>query len=400
MKQRLVVLKSSNTSALLPSQLVEKANAQIQRILEDHNHASPSPSLRQIPDNGKEWEEKLQVSTVCCSPPALAAPLHDLLSTLSPPSSTLLSIIWICTEVPSEMEPSLYGALQRAVSWHRGSLLVVSQSEKTPAWLQELGAQVASVGSLCSCHGLSRHISPNLLWQGDLAFYHEEVDTGPTLLPLGNCQLQAPPSSSQLDQPPLAGPSSFHLAPELEVIASPRLSSLPRHLLTSSKVLLVASEGTEVSSFLTTSLDPPDSALLLRLSYSEDAPRCDQLSTEEWKKRVVEGTWGLHTSRPALGLRLSSHHLLFYKQPLSDHCLNKTHSVFAGVMVSPLASLTESVHPRLTLGAAPGNDLDQLQSSEGEVPISGAVVDLKPPVEALLANLPLLSLPSHLVHQD
>merc|ERR1719234_2000739 len=208
MKQRLVVLKSSNTSALLPSQLVEKANAQIQRILEDHNHASPSPSLRQIPDNGKEWEEKLQVSTVCCSPSALASPLH------TPPSSTLLSMIWICPEVPSEMEPSLYGALQRAVSWHRASILVVSQSEKTPAWLQELGAQVATVGSLCSCHGLSRHLSPNLLWQGDLAFYHEEADTGPTLLPLGNCQLQAPPSLSQLDLAPLPGPSSFfHLAP-------------------------------------------------------------------------------------------------------------------------------------------------------------------------------------------
>ena len=92
-----------------------------------------------------------------------------------------------------------------------------------------------------------------ILWQGDLAFYHEvlpcetlaspnletyfqEADTGPTLLPLGNCQLQAPPSSSQPDLAPLPGPSSFHLAPELEVIASPRLSSLPRHLLTSSKV--------------------------------------------------------------------------------------------------------------------------------------------------------------------
>ena len=120
------------------------------------------------------------------------------------------------------------------------------------------------MGSLCPCHGLSRHLSPNLLWQGDLAFYHEvltckmyntglsylgtyfqEADTGPTLLPLGNCQLQAP-SSFQLDphlDPPLLGPS-FHLAPELEVIASPRLSSLPRHLLTSSKVLLVAFECT------------------------------------------------------------------------------------------------------------------------------------------------------------
>ena len=60
----------------------------------------------------------------------------------------------------------------------------------------------------------------------------------------------------------------------LEVIASPRLSSLPRHLFTSSKMQLVASKGTEVSSFLTSSLDAPDSALVLRLSYSEDAPRC------------------------------------------------------------------------------------------------------------------------------
>ena len=103
--------------------------------------------------------------------------------------------------------------------------------------------------------------------------HFQEADTGPTLLPLGNCQLQAP-SSFQLDPhlAPLLGP--HHLAPDLEVIASPRLSSLPRHLLTPSKVQLVASEGTEVSSFLTSSLEAPDSALLLRLTYSEDAPRC------------------------------------------------------------------------------------------------------------------------------
>jgi len=389
----LVVLKSS-TAALLPSQLVEQANAQLQRILGEHNPASPPVSLRQMPDNNNnsnEWEENLQVSTVSCLPSALAAPLHGLLSSLPPPSSTLLSIIWICPAPPSEMEPALYGALQRAVSWHKASLLLVSQSEKTPTWLQELGAQVVSVGSLCPCHGLSAHLSSSLLWQGNLAFYHEEADTGPTLLPLGDCQLQAP-SSFQLD-PHLAsllGP--HHLAPDLEVIASPRLSSLPRHLLTPSKVLLVAPEGTEVSSYLTSSLDSPDSALLLRLSYSEDAPRCDQLSTEEWKRRVVDGTWGLHTPRPALGLKLSSHHLLVYKQPLPDHCLSKTHTVFAGVLVSPLASLGDSVHPRLTLGA-PGRELDHqlsLESTGGEK---------KTPVEALLLDLPVISLPSHLVHQ-
>jgi len=61
-------------------------------------------------------------------------------------------------------------------------------------------------------------------------------------------------------------------------------------------------------------------------------------------------------------------------------------------LVSPLASLTDSVHPRLTLGA-PGKELDQLAS---EVDPG---VEVKPPVEALLANLPVLSIPSHLVHQ-
>ena len=62
----------------------------------------------------------------------------------------------------------------------------------------------------------------------------------------------------------------------------------------------------------------------------------------------------------------------------------------AGVFVSPLASMADSVHPRLTLGA-PGKELDQLslESTGGEK---------KPALEALL-NLPVLSLPSHLVHQ-
>ena len=64
----------------------------------------------------------------------------------------------------------------------------------------------------------------------------------------------------------------------------------------------------------------------------------------------------------------------------------------AGVLVSPLASLTESVHPRLAL-SAPGKELDLLASEVNPG------VELKPPVEALLTNLPVLSLPSHLVHQ-
>ena len=88
------MLKSS-TSALLPSQLVEQANAQLQRILGEHNPgeklpskiraklfssialktshqmalnqflpaASPPVSLQQMPDNNNsnEWEENLQV---------------------------------------------------------------------------------------------------------------------------------------------------------------------------------------------------------------------------------------------------------------------------------------------------------------------------------------------------
>lgn len=61
----------------------------------------------------------------------------------------------------------------------------------------------------------------------------------------------------------------------------------------------------------------------------------------------------------------------------------------AGVLVSPLASLGDSVHPRLTLGA-PGKEQLPLESTGGEK---------KTPVEALLLDLPVISLPSHLVHQ-
>ena len=61
-----------------------------------------------------------------------------------------------------------------------------------------------------------------------------------------------------------------------------------------------------------------------------------------------------------------------------------------GFLVSPLTSLTDSVHQRLTLGA-PGKELEKLS-------LELTVGEKKPPVEALL-NLPVLSLPSHLVHQ-
>ena len=65
----------------------------------------------------------------------------------------------------------------------------------------------------------------------------------------------------------------------------------------------------------------------------------------------------------------------------------------AGVLVSPLSSLADSVHPRSTL-APPGKELDQL-SLEVKSMTGGEV---EPPVEALV-NLPLLSLPSNILQQ-
>ena len=66
----------------------------------------------------------------------------------------------------------------------------------------------------------------------------------------------------------------------------------------------------------------------------------------------------------------------------------------AGVLVSPLSSLADSVHPRSTL-APPGKELDQL-SLEVKSPLAGGEVE--PLVEALV-NLPLISLPSNILQQ-
>ena len=54
-----------------------------------------------------------QISTTSSPPSALAAPLHQILSSLPSPTSSLLSIVWISTDPSLEMEPSLFGALQR-----------------------------------------------------------------------------------------------------------------------------------------------------------------------------------------------------------------------------------------------------------------------------------------------
>ena len=66
----------------------------------------------------------------------------------------------------------------------------------------------------------------------------------------------------------------------------------------------------------------------------------------------------------------------------------------AGVLVSPLSSLADSVHPRSTL-APPGKELDQL-SLEVKSPMAGGEVE---PLVEDLVNLPLLSLPSNILQQ-
>ena len=66
----------------------------------------------------------------------------------------------------------------------------------------------------------------------------------------------------------------------------------------------------------------------------------------------------------------------------------------AGVLVSPLSSLADSVHPRSTL-APPGNELDQL-SLEVKSPLAGGEVE---PLVGALVNLTILSLPSNIIQQ-
>ena len=66
----------------------------------------------------------------------------------------------------------------------------------------------------------------------------------------------------------------------------------------------------------------------------------------------------------------------------------------AGVLVSPLSSLADSVHPRSTL-APPGKELDQLPL-EVKSPLAGGEVE---PLVKDLVNLPILSLPSNILQQ-
>ena len=109
----------------------------------------------------------------------------------------------------------------------------------------------------------------------------------------------------------------------LKIHQSKRNASDRIEFLFPAQVELVTTKDTDISSFLTSSLAFPEQALLLRLNYSEDSPRlkgiikrckflieicrCEQLTTEEWKRQVVEGTWGLYTPKPSLG-----HKVLFF----------------------------------------------------------------------------------------
>ena len=65
---------------------------------------------------GKDTVPFPQISTTSSLPSVLAAPLHQILSSLPSPTSSILSIVWISTDPSLEMEPSLFGALQRSNS--------------------------------------------------------------------------------------------------------------------------------------------------------------------------------------------------------------------------------------------------------------------------------------------
>jgi len=392
MERRVVVLKTPSTSSSISSisslddSFIEAVNKQLGDVVAACGAGPPSsplssspPLLRQLPGEEEAWRDHLQVTPTICSSSEVAASLHSLLSSLPSPSTCLTSLLWVCTSPPTTLDPHLYGALLRAVTWCRAHLLLLTPTSCSPLpeWVEELGPTAAPLDSLWPDTGLSLHLSPLTLWRGQVAFYHQDPTTGPGLLPLGDCELRCPPAPAL--PTPDAGifptEATRHLAPSLEVLSSPALSSLPRHLLTPHTLHLVCGPG-KVSEYLTSHLASPGSSLLLRLSYSTDPPRSDPTlrSTEHWRSTIVDGGWEPRLPGPQLGTQVSSFHLLVHHDPL----LRPTSSNYT-TMVAVLLRPTSSLSPLLP---------------RPSLPLPSATDELPP-----LVGLPLISVPPGVLPQ-
>ena len=258
---------------------------------------------------------------------SLAESLHVLMDSLPPPGTFVLSLLWLCDSPPVTADPQLYGALQRAVSWHSAHLTIICQEELDPhhqswPWLQALRAEILPASYLCSCHGLQEFITPSIVWRGSLTFYQAKTLTSISLpgyeLHLHQDELTLQSRKLMKTNKSQSRPLVRFFSGQLEVVTTVSLSevlSRPQ-LLTGQKYVLKTSilESDDCSNQFMTNTD---TAFIVKLKFSYDKPKIDGnvLKTDNWKQSIINCDFSRGPPCQVMASNVDTVNFLVYEEP-------------------------------------------------------------------------------------
>ena len=262
----------------------------------------------------------------------LATCLHTCLDRLPSPGTHVLTVLWLCDTPPVHPSAPMLGALERAVTWHGASVVMITRSEVTsvPAWLSWVRTEMLPQPYLCDCHGLQEFISSTLVWQGSLAFYDTEMD----YLTLPGFELHT--SHDHLEEilqkiSPATDVTSKRNVPRyfsssLEVVSEVPVTSVlsqPQYLtserLELSTALLEGDGDGLASQFMSSGFDN-DTGYIVKLKYSYDKPKHDPtlLKTDSWKQKIINCNFSREPPCSNIGVDVASINILIYDNNTED----------------------------------------------------------------------------------
>jgi len=299
------------------------------------------------------------------SPLSLSEKLHSALDSLPSPSpaTCITTFLWLSDIPPDGFPVSLYGSLSRGVSWHKAGLTILSEeasADSPPPWLRDLR------GELCPClSSLGEHLAPltHTAWRGDLAFYQEDEDSGPSLASVPGFQLQADFEPLQLllrqletqreesdDGKPLT-PGKYYSS-RLELVSEVCVHAIPPQLMTGHRLrlttpLLETGEGEgDLRRHLMEELFPSYASgqgLIFKLKYSTDQPRySEKMSTEEWKSQVVNCNFQPTPPCADLGFNVGSLTMVLTQDPLEEEYCSRPISTKTGFLLKSVSDSKSS----------------------------------------------------------
>lgn len=184
MDRRILIFKTEfGPSGSLTDTFLQELDEKYVNCIQTCSLGCPTPSILTVdsiyssvlPDRWIKVEDKSHVKKKIVNNksytqqdlPRLSDVINAMLDSAAMPGRDLLQIVWITDEIPDTPCPNLFGALERAYSWHTGHILLICPTPPTqaPDWLSFLRAEV-----LTDCSELSSFVTSTVCWRGSLAF--------------------------------------------------------------------------------------------------------------------------------------------------------------------------------------------------------------------------------------